>query len=106
MKTTVLLILLAIVISIAPLFMVKKQGEGIFGGADDQAKALITTVQPDYKPWFSPIWEPPSGEVASLLFALQAAIGSGVLFYYIGYRKGRSSVETAKPVKDEHASAA
>lgn len=104
MKTTVILILLAIAISTAPLFLVK--GEGIFGGADDQAKAMITTVEPDYKPWFSPIWEPPSGEVASLLFALQAALGSGVLFYYIGYRKGRSSVETAKPAKDEHASVA
>lgn len=106
MKTTLLLILLAVAISTAPLFMVKKQESGVFAGADDQAKAMIATVRPDYKPWFSPLWEPPSAEVASLLFALQAAIGSGVLCYYLGYRRGRTAAETAKPVKDEHASVA
>lgn len=31
----------------------------------------------------------PSGEVESALFALQAALGAGVLAYYFGVRKGR-----------------
>ena len=106
MKTTIMLVVLAVAISVVPLLVVKNRDGGIFGGADDQAKAMITTLQPDYKPWFSPIWEPPSAEVASLLFALQASIGSGVLFYYIGYRKGRTSVEAEKTEKDKHASAA
>lgn len=105
MKTTVMLIVLAIMISIAPLYIVKKQDAGVFGGADDQAKAMITNVQPEYKPWFSPVWTPPSGEVASLLFAVQAALGSGVLFYYLGYRKGRSVSAAEKSLKDDHASA-
>ena len=31
-----------------------------------------------------PIIEPASGEIASLLFALQAALGAGVIGYYLG----------------------
>ena len=45
--------------------------------------------KPDYEPWFSPLYEPPSGEIESALFALQAALGAGVLAYYFGLRKGR-----------------
>ena len=36
------------------------------------------------------IWEPPSGEIESLLFALQAAIGAGFIGYFIGYTRGKS----------------
>ncbi|MFQ9918367.1 MAG: energy-coupling factor ABC transporter substrate-binding protein [Flavonifractor plautii] len=39
---------------------------------------------PDYEPWFEPILEPASGEVESLLFALQAAIGAGVVGFVLG----------------------
>ncbi len=63
---------------------------GEFGGSDDQAEGVISEVAPGYEPWFSSIWEPPSGEIESLLFALQAALGSGVLCYYIGYRRGQA----------------
>jgi cobalt/nickel transport protein len=45
-------------------------------------------VKSDYKPWFSSIWEPPSGEIESLLFALKAALGAGFIGYYIGYVRG------------------
>ena len=38
----------------------------------------------DYEPWFEPILEPASGEVESLLFALQAAIGAGVVGFVLG----------------------
>jgi len=60
-----------------------------FMGADGLAEDYITQSQPDYKPWFSNIWEPPSGEIESLLFSLQAAIGTGVVAYVIGYYKGK-----------------
>lgn len=60
-----------------------------FMGADGLAEDYITESQPDYKPWFSNIWEPPSGEIESLLFSLQAAIGTGVVAYVIGYYKGK-----------------
>jgi cobalt/nickel transport protein len=61
-----------------------------FSGADGQAEAAIVELHPDYQPWFQPLWEPPSGEIASLLFAVQAALGAGVLGYYLGLRCGRA----------------
>lgn len=93
MKRHVNLLLIAAVVLLAalPLWIVQKpvagpdgQTEEIFKGADDKAKDMIGTLNPDYKPWFSPIVEPASGEIASLLFALQAAIGAGVIGYYLG----------------------
>lgn len=87
-----LLLLIGVVVLIAiPLWMVQKPAPGsdgkgaeIFRGADDQAKDVIGTIAPDYKPWFKPLMEPPSGEVGSLLFALQAALGAGFIGYYLG----------------------
>jgi cobalt/nickel transport protein len=58
----------------------------IFAGADDQARRLIGEINPDYQPWFAPLIEPASGEIASLFFALQAAIGAGFIGYYLGAR--------------------
>ncbi|MGB9792693.1 MAG: energy-coupling factor ABC transporter substrate-binding protein [Thermacetogeniaceae bacterium] len=81
-----LLIALVLLLIFAPLFL-KKGAE--FGGADDRAEQAITQLDPDYRPWFSSVWEPPSGEVESLLFAAQAAIGAGFIGYYLGYVKGR-----------------
>lgn len=86
-----LLILGVVLLSALPLWLVQKpeatpdgQAAEIFTGADDRAKNMIGTINPDYKPWFSPILEPASNEIASLLFALQAAIGAGVIGYYLG----------------------
>ena len=55
-------------------------------GADNEAAKLVETLRPGYQPWFTPIWEPPTGEIASLLFALQAAIGAGLIGFYFGRR--------------------
>ncbi len=60
-----------------------------FGGADGEAEGVIVEVSPNYEPWFSSIWEPPSGEIESLLFALQAALGAGIIAYYFGFMKGK-----------------
>jgi cobalt/nickel transport protein len=61
---------------------------GKFEGSDDQATAAIQDSRPGYQPWFRPLWEPPSGEIESLLFALQAALGAGVIGYVIGRHHG------------------
>lgn len=82
----VVLILLVVALAVFPLYL--KQGAE-FGGADGQAEKVIGEVKPEYKPWCKPVWEPPSGEIESLFFALQAAAGSGFVFYYLGYVKGR-----------------
>ena len=48
------------------------------------AEELIVETHPDYEPWFSPLFEPASGEIESLLFALQAALGAGVIGFVLG----------------------
>ncbi len=60
-----------------------------WAGADEKAEEAIKQISPDYEPWFSPIWEPPSGEIESLLFSLQAAIGAFAVGYVVG--KNRAS---------------
>ncbi|MDZ5255229.1 energy-coupling factor ABC transporter substrate-binding protein [Clostridium sp. LIBA-8841] len=87
--TNVILILLVVFITIIPFFVAKN---GEFGGSDDQAEEAITQIDENYEPWFSPIFEPASGEIESLLFALQAAIGAGVIGFGLGYLKGKKKV--------------
>lgn len=61
-----------------------------FGGADDAAEEQITEIDEDYEPWASNLWEP-SSETESALFALQAAIGAGILGFVLGvFWKSRS----------------
>ncbi len=86
-KKSILLLGLVILLTIIPL-VIQKNAE--FAGADGMAESAITEIDPDYTPWASSWWEPPSGEIESLLFALQAALGAGVFFYVLGYYKGRS----------------
>ena len=83
---TIALILVVILLAILPLFTVKNAE---FGGADGQAETAITKLNAGYKPWFAPLIEPSSGEIESLLFALQAALGAGVIGYGLGYLKAR-----------------
>lgn len=90
-----LLILLVIIISTVPLFIAK---DAEFAGADGEAEIAITEIAKDYEPWFEPIFEPASGEIESLLFALQAALGTGVLAFGFGYLFGRSKAK----VTDSH----
>ena len=87
----ILLIIAVVVLAIVPLLIVQKPAAGrdgkeveIFAGADDKAKDLIGEINPDYRPWFESVIEPASGEITSLLFALQAAIGAGFIGYYLG----------------------
>ncbi len=68
-------------------------GKGEFGGADGQIQGVIGEMNSSYEPWFESIWTPPSGEIESLLFALQAALGAGYIGYYIGKKQ---SVQTSK----------
>lgn len=91
-QKNLLLLLLAVLICVVPLAVVK----GEYSGADDQAESVITEIKPDYEPWFTSIYEPPSGEIESLLFALQAAIGAGVIGFGFGKLSERNKASAKK----------
>lgn len=89
-KYYIVLLAMVAIIAIAPLVMYGGLGEdeGYFGGADGAAGTAVEET--GYTPWFSAIWEPPSGEIESLLFALQAAIGAIIIGYILGYFQGQA----------------
>ena len=83
-KKNIILIIIILIIGIVPLLMVKSE----FGGSDDKGENIIKEINPDYEPWANNLIELPGPETESLLFALQAAIGAGVIGYVLGYFKG------------------
>ncbi|MGI5365728.1 energy-coupling factor ABC transporter substrate-binding protein [Streptomyces iakyrus] len=93
-KINLLLLLAVAALAVLPLALgLGDHKKEPFTGADGEAETAITELKPDYEPWFSPLYEPPSGEIESGLFSLQAALGAGVLAYYFGLRRGRRQGE-------------
>lgn len=88
-----LIILAVVVLAVLPLIFVR----GEYGGADGEAEEAIAEINPDYQPWFEPVLELPSGEIESLLFVSQAAIGAGIVGYAIGLYKGRKEGKNREP---------
>ncbi|RTL47409.1 MAG: energy-coupling factor ABC transporter substrate-binding protein [Rhodocyclaceae bacterium] len=105
--TNLLLLIAVVLLAALPLWLVKApagpdgQPAGIFGGADNQAREMITKINPDYRPWFQPLLEPASDEIASLLFALQAAVGAGFIGYYLGMIRTRQKMRQAQAKEAE-----
>jgi cobalt/nickel transport protein len=59
-----------------------------FAGSDSVASVKIAEITGISEEDFSPVigqWEPPSGEIESLLFSLQTAIGGIILGLVFGY---------------------
>lgn len=77
-----------VIIAAAPLLLLRNSDTD-FEGSDAEAVAEAQRLDPDLDPWESPLWSPPGGETESLLFALQAAIGAGVLGYVAGALRTR-----------------
>ena len=80
-QKNLILIVLAVAIAALPLWLLPNAE---FGGADGQAEEVVQELNPGDQPWFEPILEPASGEVESLLFALQAAVGAGIVGFVLG----------------------
>lgn len=59
---------------------------GDYEGSDGKAARAIAEMHPGYRQWIEPLWTPPSKDIESLLFALQAAVGAGVLGFVLGRR--------------------
>jgi cobalt/nickel transport protein len=94
MKTRAGWILAAVVVlTVLPLWLVNTapgaDAPSMFRGSDDHARQAIGSIAPGYRPWFAPVFEPASAEIASLLFALQAAAGAGVIGFWLGLSVAR-----------------
>ena len=96
----------AIVLGLVLLFIAtfaytSSTGVHQWSGADSQAEGVISDLTGGaYKPWYSSIYEPPSGEIESLLFALQAAIGSLIIGYFLGYYRAMARAKAEKGADD------
>lgn len=90
-RNNVILLLLTVLIVLTPLVLPGIQGA--FEGADGLVEEALK--EQGVEPWFEAIWEPPSGEIESLLFALQAALGAGFFGYVLGLRKGKQSKDAS-----------
>lgn len=90
------LTLAVIALALVPLCLPRPRTADSFSGADAQAGAMIARINPHYTPWAVPLFTPPSGEVETFLFALQAAVGAGALCFYLGYRYGRRETRVSQ----------
>ena len=90
---TALLVLGVVALVAVPLLV--DGGRSEFVGTDNQATAAITEQDPGYRPWFASLLPPLSPSVESGLFALQAALGGGVLGYALGRLRGRRALRDA-----------
>lgn len=77
------LLLLSSAAGIVLIALLIQQGS-LFEGADALALNAIKDINPTYVPWARPLFQPPSTEVESLMFSLQAAIGAGIMGFIWG----------------------
>ncbi len=97
-----LLTLGVIVLFIAAFAYVSSTQNHEWSGADSQAEDVISILTGGtYIPWFQSIYQPPSGEIESLLFALQAAIGSLIIGYFLGYYRAMSKIKADKSAPEQ-----
>ena len=86
-KTVIILLIIAVLIAIVPLFALKNAE---FGGSDDAGSQMISEIQgEEYEPWFTPVLESAlggelPGEVESMIFCVQTGIGVGIIAFVLG----------------------
>jgi cobalt/nickel transport protein len=76
------------------------QGGGAFEGTDVLAQTAIAQLTGKAAESFAPLipqWVPPSGEIESALFALQAAIGGILVGWVFGYWRGQRKEPAVQP---------
>ena len=113
-KTVIILLVIAVLIAIVPLFALRNAE---FGGADDAGSQMIAEIQgEEYEPWFTPVLENVlggelPGEVESMIFCVQTGIGVGIVAFVLGRyverrkwmdkEEKKTSYEKKEPLKEE-----
>jgi cobalt/nickel transport protein len=96
------IVLTILVIFVAAFAYVSSSGNHEWEGADDQSANVINDLtHGSYHPWFNSVWTPPSPEIESLLFALQAAFGAFIIGYFLGYYRGLEKAKVAARPKQQ-----
>ena len=83
-KITMLILFFIVIILIVFPVLALKNAE--FGGSDDAGSVMIEEINGEYEPWFTPVLEKYidgeiPGEIESLLFCIQTALGVGVIAF-------------------------
>ena len=78
-RTTIMLLIIITLIAYPLIFESKAVS---VPSSDDQGPAWILST--GYVPWVHPIWTPPNSDIEAGLFALQAALGAGIMGYIFG----------------------
>ena len=98
-STVVILIVLAVVLILFPLFLLRGAG---FEGSDGAGSEMVDEVTGgEYEPWFEPVLETLiggelPGEMETLFFCIQTGIGVGIIAYGFGYLAAKKKLEDAK----------
>ena len=89
------IVIAIILIFAAQFFYMSSTTHADYGGADDKPAGVIDQITGGaYKPIAKPIWVPPSDEIESLLFGLQAATGAIIIGYFLGYYRAKNRFES------------
>ncbi len=100
--TVVILLAIALLIAVVPLFVLKGAE---FGGSDDAGSVAISEITGKaYEPWFTPVMETwihgeLPGEVESLLFCVQTGIGVGIMAFLMGRFVERTKQEKLRKMQ-------
>ncbi len=97
------LIIVAILIALVP-FLALRGAE--FGGSDDAGSVMVDEITGGYEPWFTPVLEKAiggelPGEIESLFFCLQTAIGVGTIAFIMGKLVERKKWNDKNPESNE-----
>lgn len=104
-RTVMILLVIAIMIAVVPLFILKGAE---FGGTDDAGSKVVSEIiGEEYQPWSTPVLETwlggeLPGEVESLIFCVQTGIGAGILGFFMGRFVERTKKDNKEAKENEN----